>query len=105
MSGVPKSFHSLLVIDDHNMVINGIRLLMGNQFKEFYQANDGAAGVELALKYRPQLVIVDYVLRDMSGDEVTREIKYRCPATRIMGYSFTTSAASVLKMYEAGVHG
>ena len=105
MSGVPKNFHSLLVIDDHNVVVNGIRLLVGDHFKDFYQANDGAAGIELALKHQPQLVIIDYVLQDMSGDQVTKEIKYRCPATRIMGYSFTTNAASVLKMFEAGVHG
>ncbi|HEX9509174.1 MAG TPA: response regulator transcription factor [Puia sp.] len=105
MSGADKNFHSLLVIDDHNMIVNGIKLLIGDQFRDFYQANDGAAGIELALKHQPQLVIVDYVLRDISGDVVAREIKYRCPATRILGYSFNVNATSVLKMFEAGIHG
>jgi DNA-binding NarL/FixJ family response regulator len=105
MSGANKDFHSLLVIDDHNMIVNGIKLLIGDQFRDFYQANDGAAGIELALKHQPQLVIVDYVLRDISGDAVAREIKYRCPTTRILGYSFNVNAATVLKMFEAGIHG
>lgn len=65
MSGVPKNFQSLLVIDDHNMVVNGIKLLIGHQFADLYQANDGVAGIKLALKYQPQLVIIDYVLREM----------------------------------------
>ena len=37
-------YHSLLVIDDHNMIVNGIRLLIGDRFAAFYQANDGATG-------------------------------------------------------------
>jgi DNA-binding NarL/FixJ family response regulator len=98
-------FHSLLVIDDHNMIVNGIKLLIGDRFSEFYHANDGAGGIRLALEYQPQLVIVDQGLPDQSGDTVVREIKYRCPTTRILAYSFNVNAAAILKMFEAGVHG
>jgi DNA-binding NarL/FixJ family response regulator len=98
-------FHSLLVIDDHKMIVNGIRLLIGDRFNRFFYANDGAAGIRLALEHQPQLVIVDQGLPDSSGDVVVREIKYRCPMTRILGYSFNINAASILKMFEAGVHG
>lgn len=105
MSGEQKKNHSLLVIDDHNMIVNGIKLLIGGQFRNFYHANNGITGIEHALKYQPQLVIVDNVLPDISGDAVTKEIKYRCPGTRILGYSFNVNAVSVLKMFEAGVHG
>jgi DNA-binding NarL/FixJ family response regulator len=100
-----EQYRSVLVIDDHNMVVNGIKLLIGEDFKEFYYANDGTTGIELALKHRPQLVIADYVLPDKSGDEVVREIRYRCPQTRILGYSFNVNAASILKMFAAGING
>jgi DNA-binding NarL/FixJ family response regulator len=105
MNPLPKKYHSLLVIDDHNMIVNGIRLLIGDQFREFYQANDGATGVGLAIEHQPQLVIVDQVLPDRSGDAIVKEIKYHCTRTRIMAYSFNGYAAAVLKMFEAGVHG
>ena len=98
-------YHSLLVIDDHNMIVNGIRLLIGDRFSVFYHANDGATGIRLALEHQPQLVIVDQVLPDHSGDAVVREIKYRCPASRILAYSFNVNATSILRMFEAGVHG
>jgi DNA-binding NarL/FixJ family response regulator len=98
-------YHSLLVIDDHNMIVNGIRLLIGDRFDSLFHANDGATGIRLALEHQPQLVIVDQGLPDSTGDVVVREIKYRCPATRILGYSFNTNAVSILKMFEAGVHG
>ena len=105
MALLPKKYHSLLVIDDHNMIVNGIRLLIGDQFREFYQANDGVTGIALAVEHQPQLVVVDHVLPDRSGDAVVKEIKYRCARTRILAYSFNGYAAAVLKMFEAGVHG
>jgi DNA-binding NarL/FixJ family response regulator len=96
---------SLLVIDDHNMIVNGIKLVIGGWFKDFYQSNDGHGGIQLAIEHQPQLVIVDQTLPDSSGDAVVKEIRYRCPSTRILAYSFNTNAAAIIKLFEAGVHG
>ncbi|HET6252678.1 MAG TPA: response regulator transcription factor [Puia sp.] len=105
MSKEQPLFHSVLVIDDHKMIVNGIKLLIGGWFKEFHYANDAATGVELATEHQPQLVIVDQSLPDRSGDAVVREIKYRCASTRILAYSFNSNAAAIIKLFEAGVHG
>jgi DNA-binding NarL/FixJ family response regulator len=95
----------MLVIDDHNMIVNGIRLLIGHRFQDVWQANTAAAGLAMAIQRLPQLVVVDFVLPDGTGDTIVKEIKYRCPATRILAYSFNGYSAAVLKMFGAGVHG
>jgi len=100
-----KQYGSLLVVDDHNMIVNGIRLLIGDRFRELLQANTCATGLSLAIHHQPQLVIVDYVLPDGTGDAIVKEIKYRCPHTRILAYSFNGYSAAVLKMFGAGIHG
>jgi DNA-binding NarL/FixJ family response regulator len=100
-----KQYASLLVIDDHNMIINGIRLLIGERFHEVWHANTGKAGLTLALQHQPQLVIIDFVLPDGTGEAVVKEIRYRCPSTRILAYSFNGYSAAVGKMFGAGVHG
>jgi DNA-binding NarL/FixJ family response regulator len=105
MSKEHPPYISLLVIDDHNMIVNGIRLLIGSWFRDFYQANNAAGGIELAIGHQPQLVIVDQSLPDSTGDAVVREIRYRCPSTRILAYSFNSNAAAIIKLFEAGVHG
>ncbi|HEV3414614.1 MAG TPA: response regulator transcription factor [Puia sp.] len=105
MSKEQTPYISLLVIDDHNMIVNGIRLLIGSWFRDFYQANNAAGGIELAIGHQPQLVIVDQSLPDSTGDAVVREIRYRCPSTRILAYSFNSNAAAIIKLFEAGVHG
>ncbi|HEX9509176.1 MAG TPA: response regulator transcription factor [Puia sp.] len=105
MSGEQEKFRSVLVIDDHKMVVIGIKLLIVDRFRDFYQAGNGATGIDLAQKHQPALVIVDNILPDMSGDLVTKEIRCRCPGTRILGYSFNMNAASILEMVEAGING
>ena len=105
MSKEQTPYISLLVIDDHNMIVNGIRLLIGSWFRDFYQANNAAGGIELAIGHQPQLVIVDQSLPDSTGDAVVREIRCRCPSTRILAYSFNSNAAAIIKLFEAGVHG
>ena len=105
MSGASATYHSVLIIDDHKMVIIGLRLLIGDLFGEFYHTRDGAAGITLAKKIKPQLVIVDNQLPDLPGDLVVREIRQHCPDTRILGYSFTMNSVSIRKMYDAGIHG
>ncbi len=105
MNDIAKPYRSLLVIDNHNMIVNGIRLLIGDRFQEFLYANTGAAGTTLAVRHQPQLVIVDHVLPDLPGDAIVKEIKYRCPGTRMLAYSFNAYSAAVLKMFNSGVHG
>jgi len=105
MNEVLSIYDSLLVIDDHKMVVISLRLLIGHLFREFYHTKDGVGGIALAMGHQPQLVIVDNQLPDLPGDVVVRQIKSHCPQTRILGYSFSTSGASIRKMYDAGVNG
>jgi two-component system response regulator EvgA len=102
---VLSKYDSILIIDDHNMVVISLRLLIGHLFREFYHTRDGAAGIMLATQKQPRLVIVDNQLPDLPGDAVVRQIRLHCPQTRILGYSFSTSGVSIRKMYEAGVNG
>src|SRR5258708_17837058 len=105
MSGEEEKFRSVMVNDEHKMVVIGIKLLIVDRFRDFYQAGNGATGIDLAQKHQPALVIVDNILPDMAGDRVTKEIRCRCPGTRILGYSFNMNAASILEMVEAGING
>ena len=105
MNEIFSIYDSMLIIDDHNMVVISLRLLIGHLFREFYHTRDGTAGIALAIQKQPRLVIVDNQLPDLPGDMVVREIKRHCPQTRILGYSFSTSGVSIRKMYEAGVNG
>ena len=98
-------YKSILVIDDHKMVANGIKLVAGDLFENFYIANEGASGMSLALRYFPALIIVDVFLPDMQGDSLVRQLKEKLPSAKIMAYSFSYAPDSIIKMVKAGVDG
>ncbi len=99
------TYSSVLVIDDHKMIANGIKLLIGDLFENFYMAHDGATAKSLALKYSPQMIIVDNFLPDTTGDILIRDLKHKHPAAKILVYSFTYSADVIVKMLQAGANG
>jgi DNA-binding NarL/FixJ family response regulator len=105
MSELPPVYRSVLVIDDHNMVVISLRLLIGHLFKDFYHTKEGTAGVAMAIKDQPQLVIVDHQLPDLPGYAVVEAIRKHCPQTRTLGYSFSMNGVSIRRMYTAGING
>jgi DNA-binding NarL/FixJ family response regulator len=105
MNNDKKKYNSVLVIDDHKMIINGIKLLIGDMFDHFHLAHDGASGISKALQHFPQVIIVDYFLPDTTGDLLVRELKYKIPSATILTYTFTYAPDIILKMFQSGVSG
>ncbi len=98
-------YQSVIIADDHKMVINGIRLLLGKRFEHIYEAYDGASAVSLALRHRPELMIVDYTMPDMTGDQVVQTVKDKVKDVKFLAYSFNFNADAIHKMFFAGVNG
>lgn len=101
----PSKYNKVLVIDDHKMVANGIKLVIGDLYNHFYMAYEGATGMSLALQHFPDLVIVDYTLPDTTGDLLVRELKFKLPETKVLAYSFSYAPDAILRMLQAGVNG
>jgi DNA-binding NarL/FixJ family response regulator len=102
MKGIYKS---VLVIDDHKMIANGIKHIIGDLFDQVYMAHDGASGKNLALKHFPELIIVDYSLPDTTGELLVRELKFKLPSVKILTYSFSYSPEVIVQMLRAGTNG
>lgn len=102
---VTSLYKSLLVVDDHKMISNGIKLVAGPLFKEFYMAYDAMSGLNKALECSPTLIIIDYYLPDKPGDVLAQELKYKIPESKILVYSFSYTPEVVIRMVKAGVNG
>ena len=105
MNNKKSMYSSVLVIDDHKMVANGIQLLIGSMFENFHMAHDGASGMSKALQHFPQLVIVDFMLPDITSDLLVPELKCKLPAAKILAYSFSCSPDAIIKMMRSGIDG
>jgi two-component system response regulator DegU len=69
------------------------------------EAGCGRDAIRLAEKIKPDIILMDINLPDISGLEATRLIKVNSPATRILVVSLYKEAEYVIGMLEAGADG
>lgn len=97
----------VLVVDDHEVVRLGLRLLLQNrpEFELVGEAETGAQAIALAERLRPDLVILDVRLPDRDGLEVCQEITQRFPDTRVLILTAYLNEEFIVRAIEAGASG
>jgi DNA-binding NarL/FixJ family response regulator len=77
---------SILVVDDHDIVLWGMRLVLVQQewVERCVPASTGAEAIERARRYQPHVALVDLFVGEESGTEIAREIREAHPATRVL---------------------
>jgi two-component system response regulator DesR len=76
----------VLVVDDHDVVQWGFRLLLERQswVERCLAASSGAEAVQVCRKVKPEIALVDMLLGTESGAEVCEEIHQVSPDTRVL---------------------
>ena len=64
----------ILIVDDSPSQLMGIRRIVEKLGHEALTAEDGAAGVEVAKRELPDLVLMDVVMPNLNGFQATRSI-------------------------------
>ncbi len=97
----------LLVVDDHEVVRQGLVSLLDRRagFEVVAQAGSVAESIALAGRYEPDLVIMDVRLPDGSGIEACREIRAARPETRVVMLTSYPDEEAVLSAIIAGASG
>jgi DNA-binding NarL/FixJ family response regulator len=96
----------VMVVDDHPMWREAVaRDLAEAGLDVVGTAADGAAAVRIAAAVRPDVVLMDLQLPELSGVEATRQILGALPETRILVLSASGEADDVLDAVRAGATG
>jgi two-component system response regulator DevR len=97
----------LLVVDDHEVVRQGLVALLDRRagFEVVAQAGSVAESITLAARHEPDLVIMDVRLPDGSGIEACREIRAARPETRVVMLTSYPDEEAVLSAIIAGASG
>jgi len=76
----------VLVVDDHEVVHWGFRLLLTEQpwVERCLAARTGAEALEMARRYEPHVAMVDLFLGTESGAEVCTSLREASPATKVL---------------------
>ena len=94
----------ILLVDDHAVLRHGIRALLEEHiyWKVCGEASDGREAVQMAMEFRPDLVLMDIAMPIMNGIEATAEIKRLLPATKIVILSMYASVVLSEQARRAG---
>jgi two-component system response regulator DesR len=76
----------VLVVDDHDVVQWGFRVLLGEQpwVERCLAARTGAEALELVKRFQPHVALVDLFLSGESGADVCESIRTASPSTRVL---------------------
>ncbi len=97
----------LLVVDDHEVVREGLVALLSRreEFQVVAEAGTVAESLAATRRFEPDLVIMDVRLPDGSGIEACREIRAEFPAIRIVMLTSYPDEEAVLSAILAGASG
>ena len=82
-----QKFATVLVIDDNETIRGTLRMLL--ELEDFVVAScqDGKSGLDLAKKNHFDVILVDYQMPALKGDQTTRLLRALCPDAFIIGMS------------------
>jgi two-component system, NarL family, response regulator LiaR len=94
----------VVFVDDHEMVRIGVSAYLSAQpdIEVVGEAADGKKGVELALELRPDIILMDLVMKEMDGIEATRQIIEKWPEAKVIIVTSFLDDEKVYPALEAG---
>lgn len=98
---------TVLLAEDHDIVREGLRSLLeiSKDFLVLGEAKTGLQAVDLAVRLRPEVVVMDIGMPIMNGFQATYEILQARPKTRILVLSAHSDDEYVARMTSVGVLG
>ena len=97
----------ILLVDDHEMVRLGLKSYFDLQddVEVVGEASNGFQGIDLALKLRPDVIVMDIVMPEMNGIEATLAILKEWPEAKILILTSYLDNEKIYPVLDAGAHG
>src|SRR5258708_29824566 len=98
---------SVLIVDDHTVVLEGLRSLIEaqNDMRVVGCVTDGRDAVNKAKELKPDVVLMDIAMPDLNGIEATHLIRTRVETTQVVILSMHSNQEDVLRALQAGARG
>ncbi|HEX7905443.1 MAG TPA: response regulator transcription factor [Chitinophagaceae bacterium] len=106
---VPVKIIRLLIIDDHQMVRDGIRVMLESREDflrfEIDEAENGEIAIQKILKKNFDIVLIDYQLPGMTGTEILQKIRLYRDDIKVLALSNYDELSYVKSMIHEGANG
>jgi DNA-binding NarL/FixJ family response regulator len=97
----------ILIADDHAVVRTGLVNILSaeSDMQVVAEAASGLEAIELALKFKPDIVLMDVYMPGCTGLEATAAIKQKCPDTHIIILTVSENEDDLFRAIKYGAQG
>jgi len=97
----------VLLADDHALLRESLRETLDRQqdMEVIGEASNGEEAVQLAIEYKPDIVLMDLKMKGLDGVEATRAICSCCPDVRVIAVTMYRNSGLALQALKAGANG
>jgi DNA-binding NarL/FixJ family response regulator len=97
----------ILLADDHAVVRQGFRMILGAQpdMEIVGEAGNGREAVEMSQLLQPDVVVMDVAMPELNGIEATRRMADAAPHARVLALSMHKDSVYVREILRAGARG
>ncbi len=74
----------VVLADDHFGILNKVAQVLAEEAKIVASVSDGSAAVQAAMEFRPDVLVLDIAMPNLTGIEAAREIRRRGLSPRII---------------------
>lgn len=98
---------SIFIVDDHYMVIEGIRSLLQNEKDIVWMghATNASSCLSFLKQHQPDIILMDVNLPDVSGIDLCKQVREKYPSTYVLGLSTFNQQAIIRNMMDNGASG
>ncbi len=103
-----KNKVSVVVVDDHELLRNGLANLINNfdQYSLLFEAGNGKDFIkQLKAGEQPDIVMLDINMPEMDGYDTALWLKKNCPSIKVLALSMYDTENAIIRMLKSGAKG
>lgn len=95
----------ILLIDDHALVLEGMRQLLETEFTVVGTGESGQALLDMAPRLNPDVVLLDVSMPGLNGFEAAQRLKQLVPNVKVIFVTMMTEPVYISEAFRRGAHG
>ncbi|WP_421940562.1 response regulator [Pedobacter sp.] len=97
----------ILIADDHNMLINGLKLILAirTDYEVVGAAYNGFEVLDMVQAFAPDILLLDINMPLLNGFQTLKKLNCIAPETKVIALSMLSDKRTVLSMLENGAKG
>lgn len=95
----------VLIVDDHKVVAEGLVRLLSDHFTIVETVTDGSLVLDMARRYRPDVIVLDISLPGVSGLEVIHQLRHAGLESKVVVLTMHADASLAVEALSAGASG